>query len=86
MNVSHLTTQLHLCNPQTEEELKAILDQRWPGPFIPAAELFAAFDLSPFDTSFIKSRLGIQRRYFTTTELAAFLWSRSNYSEDFDHD
>lgn len=86
MNVPPFTTALHLCDPQTEDELKAILDQRWPGPFVPAAELFAAFELSPFDVSFIKSRLGIQRRHFTTTELAAFLWSRSNYCEDFDNE
>lgn len=82
----HIITPLVLLNPQSEAELKGILDKRWPGPFVPADEFFAAFELSQLDAAFIKSRLGCNRRHFSTAELAAFLWSRSNYHEDFDNE
>lgn len=82
----HIDTPLTLLNPQSEAELKAIFDQRWPGVSVPAAEFFAAFQFSQLDAAFIKSRLGCNRHHFTTTELAAFLWSRSNYHEDFDNE
>lgn len=63
-------------DPQSQEELEALLCAMYPDNRISASQFQS--HLNPIDTAIIKSDLGI-RNWYTPKELAEYLWRKSNY-------